>query len=135
MSLKAKTPDTTVRKVRKLVEEHKQIESEPLLLAIMFKPKRNPGDIFLFEVVENFGGGHIDEDRELFEVSFYGTPSFPLRKGQQLRLVLTNPQELEVASREHWPSFEEIRSAVKSRRAQTLFSDPAHSDPEAKLNG
>ena len=39
-----------------LVEEHKQLHDEPLLLAIYYAPKRNPNDVFLFEVVENFGG-------------------------------------------------------------------------------
>jgi len=39
-----------------------------------FEPDRSPGDIFLFEVIDGFGAGNIDEDRKLFEVAYASTP-------------------------------------------------------------
>jgi hypothetical protein len=128
-------PPQVVRQVEHLVDQHRQLADEPLLLAIYFEPERDEGDIFLFEVVDGFGAGQVDEDGKLFEVSYGSTPSFPLPSGQRLRLVLTSPGELQVASRNHWPSLEEIRSAVRDGRAMTLFSEPGRPELEALVNG
>jgi hypothetical protein len=124
-----------LRQVEQLVKEHLALRDEPLLLAIYFEPDRNPGDIFLFEVIEGFGAGRIDEDGKFFEVSYGSTPAFPLSPGQRLHLVLTNPEELEVASRDNWQSLAEIRQSIKDGRATTLFAEPGRPDLEAKLSG
>jgi len=121
--------------VKRLIEEHREIKDEPLLLAVYFEPERDPGDVFLFEVIQGFGADRVHEDRELFEVSYYSTPQFPLGSEQRLHLVLTNPVAFWSAAQEHWPSLEEIRSAVRDGRAKVLFADPAHPELEAKLRG
>jgi hypothetical protein len=123
-----------IQQVERLVEEHRKLQDEPLLLAVFFEPDRNSHDIFLFEVIDGFGAGTIDEDQKLFEVSYASTPSFPMPAGQHLRLIMTNPQEFDAALQERWPSLEEIRQAVKGGRSQVLFSAPARPDLEAKLN-
>lgn len=128
-------PPPFLAQIEQLVKEHLQLRDEPLLLAVYFEPERNPGDIFLFEVIEGFGAGRIDEDGKLFEVAYGSTPSFPLPPGRRLHLVLTSPEELEAASRDKWPSFEEIRRAVRDGRAATLFADPSRPELEGKLNG
>lgn len=133
MSLNAASP--VIHQVEKLVAEHRGLVDEPLLLAICFVPARDPGDTFLFEVVEGFGAGAIDEDRKLFEVTYASTPSFPLAPGQRLHLILTSPEELDVACQEQWPSIEEIRDAMRSGQFITLYSDPSRPDLEGKLHG
>lgn len=111
-----------------LVKQHLALTDEPLLLAIAYKPGREPQDIFLFEVIENFGGGVIDPDRELFEVIFNSTSSFPLSQGQRVHLVLTNPEELKVATHEKWRLLEELRDAIHSNDSDLLYSDPNRTD-------
>jgi hypothetical protein len=126
-------PPEMLDAVKRLIEEHREIKDEPLLLAVYFEPERDPGDLFLFEVVEGFGANRVQEDRELFEVSYYSTPQFPLGSEQRLHLVLTNPVEFEAATQAHWPSLEEVRNAMRDGRAKVLFADPARPDLEAKL--
>lgn len=123
-----------VAEVGRLVEEHRQLTDEPLLMAIYYKPGREPEDIFLFEVIENFGGGAVDPDHQLFEVTYSSTRGFPLEPGQQLHLVLTNPQEYDVAVREHWPIIAELRTAIQAGDFQTLYVDPGRPDLPAKID-
>ena len=124
----------TVQQVERLIDEHKNLRDEPLLLAVLFEPDRHPGDIFLLEVIDGFGSGMIDQDKKLFEVSYSSTASFPLPSGRHLRLVLTSPQEFEIANQEHWASIEEVRHALRAGSAQVLFCAPDRPDLEAMLN-
>lgn len=110
-------------RLKKLVEEHKALKDEPLLLAVYYAPERNPDDIFLFEVIENFGGGSLDEDQTLFEVTYGPTPGFPMAAGQLLHLVMTHPEELAAAVREEWVLAEELRTAFRKNQARVLFAD------------
>ncbi|MGB7160912.1 MAG: hypothetical protein WBD40_22815 [Tepidisphaeraceae bacterium] len=105
-----------------------------MLLAIYYEPNRNPGDIFVFEVIDGFGSDTIDEERKLFEVAYASTPSFQMNAGQKLRLILTNPQELAVACRDEWPLLVELRDAIASGRAVTIYADPARPELEASLH-
>lgn len=114
------------REIQRLVNEHRQMADEPLLLAIYYRPEREPQDIFLFEVIENFGGGAIDPDREMFEVTYNSTSGFPLEPGQRLHLLLTNPKEFETAVRDNWPSLQELRRAIEAGDFRTLHSDSGH---------
>jgi hypothetical protein len=129
------TPQRELPQLRKLVEEHRQLADEPLLLAVYFEPKRNPEDVFLFEIIDGFAGGRVDEERKLFEVSYSGTESFPMMPGKKLHLVLTNPTEFEAACQEDWPSLREIREAVKAGHSETLYVSQGSDSLEAKLNG
>jgi len=121
--------------VERLVEGHRALEAEPLLLAILYAPARNPGDAFVFEVIQNFGSNSIDPDAELFEVSFDPTADFPLPAGQKLRLVLTNPDELRAAVRGHWPLADELRQAMRDGRARVIWADPQHRDLLELIDG
>jgi hypothetical protein len=41
--------------IRRLAEQHRELRDEPLHLAVSYGPKRDPQDIFLFEVVAGAG--------------------------------------------------------------------------------
>lgn len=109
--------------LRRLVAQHREIEDQPLHLALAYQPAaRDPQHIFLFEVI---GGTHWEPNSEgdLFETSFLAASGFPLAPGQELHLILTNERELEVALREHWPLAEEIVAAVRDGDYQVLHLD------------
>lgn len=128
MAIQAPTqfPDL-MGEVQHLVEEHRQLTDEPLLLAIYYKPDRETQDVFLFEVIENFGAGAVNPDRELFEVTYNSTSGFVLEPSQRLHLVLTNPREFETAIQEKWPLLEELRRAIRAGDFRVLYSDSRHS--------
>ena len=110
-------------KVRQLVSDHLKLTDEPLLLAIYYAPDREPGDIFLFELIKGFGAGSVDPDQKLFEVTYGSSGSLRLEPGQELHLVLTNPQELEIAFNDQWETAMEIRSAIKRKRFRVMYED------------
>jgi hypothetical protein len=116
-----------------LVDQHRALRDEPLLLAIYYESPRHPHDIFIFEVIDGFGARAIDPTQNLFEVTYNSTSGFPLPAGRQLRMVLTNPQEFAVAARENWPLLEELRSAIRAGNSLTVYNDPAHPQLEAQL--
>jgi hypothetical protein len=109
--------------IRVLTKQHRELEDEPLHLAISYAPRRNEHDIFLFEVIGGNGGDSVSPDKELFETTFTSTPGFPMDAGQQLHLVLTNQRELDVALSEGWPSVCEIADAVQSNDYKKLYAD------------
>ena len=117
------------REVKQLVQNHLKLEDEPLLLAIYYKPQREMHDIFLFEVIQNFGDGEVDPDRELFEVTYASTTGLPLEKGQYLHLVMTNPKELEVATQENWVMVAELRAAMSAGDCRVLHKDAQYVTP------
>lgn len=110
-------------KVEWLARQHLQIADEPLLLAIYFAPEREPQDIFVFEVIEHFGADSVDPDQNLFEITYASGLTFPLSEDQQLHLVLTNPNELEIAFRDGWPLAKEIRDAVNRGAYRVVYED------------
>src|SRR5713101_3347145 len=81
--------------IRELTEKHRQLEDEPLHLAISYGPPRDRQDIFLFEVIG--GQESISPDRDLFEATFESAPGLPTGLPRRLHLVLTNPSELKQA--------------------------------------
>ena len=109
--------------IRRLTEQHRELEDEPLHLAISYDPGHNEQDIFLFEVVGRFASGQINPDNDFFEAEYLSTPEFPLASGAKLHLVLTSPEELLVAIERNWPLAAEIRRAVQRGDFQELFSD------------
>lgn len=109
--------------VRDLTKQHRELEDEPLHLAICYSPKRDRQDIFLLEAIGGNCGDSISSDQELFETTFASSPSFPMAAGQQLHLILTNRPELEVALSEGWPSVLEVVDAIQSNDYQKLYSD------------
>ena len=65
--------------IRELTSQHRELEDEPLHLAISYAPKRDPQDIFLFEVVGGNGSGIVSTEHELFEITFASAPVFRWR--------------------------------------------------------
>jgi hypothetical protein len=110
--------------VQKLVEQHRKLRDEHLHLAVYFSPPNRPKqDIYLFEVIHDFGGGHIDPDKKLFSFGYGSTPGFPLPAGVSLRMVLTNPDELKTAIEENWKRVGELRKARNAKRAIVIYAD------------
>jgi hypothetical protein len=111
------------KRIRGLAEQHRELKDEPLHLAIAYDPGRDEHDVFLFELLGNFGGNDVSPDAELFEASFEGSQSFPMKRGQRLHLVLSNPEELRVALERRWKLAEELRGAVKRGDYEVLYED------------
>ncbi len=109
--------------IRRLAEQHRELVDEPLHLAIAYHPAlRDQQHIFLFEVVGG-PGESINPERDLFEVVYETTPAFPMGPNEQLHLVLTNPQELEVALREGWYLAVEVVNAIQARDYEVVYKD------------
>ena len=102
---------------------HREIEDEPLQLALIYRADGDSANLSLFEVHDNFGRNEVDEDRQFFEFGFGPATSLPLADIQKVRLILTNPVELRVALDEGWPSALEVRDAVRRGDFEALFAD------------
>jgi hypothetical protein len=120
--------------LQQLVATHRELQDEPLLLAVHYVPSRNPNDVFLFEVVDGFGANRVTDEQDLFEVGFPSDLLFPVQATGQLRLILTNPVEFDVANRDHWAKLEELRQAVLAGRSTVVYADPDWQDWESRLN-
>jgi hypothetical protein len=111
------------RQIRELTEQHREFRDEPLHLALAYQPGRESQDIFILEIIGNFGGNEVAFDAQLFEVTFESTPSFTMEPGQKLHLVLSNPKEFRAALDQRWPTAEEILEAVRRGYFEVLHSD------------
>ena len=110
--------------VRDLVDQHRKLKNEYLHLAVYFAPpRRGKRDIFLFEVIENFGGNAIDPNEKLFEFGYGSTPGFRLPAGASLRMVLTNPAEFHHAIQHNWKGVQELRAAQEADHAIVIYAD------------
>jgi hypothetical protein len=109
--------------IRRLTEQHRELEDEPLHLAVSYLPaKRDQHHIFLFEVIGT-AEESLNPERDLFEVTFATTPGFPMEHDEQLHLILTNPRELKTAVRDGWPLANEIVNAIRARDYEVLYKD------------
>ena len=109
--------------IRRLTDEHRELTDEPLHLAIAYlSASRNQQDIFLLEVVGGFGDG-INPERDLFEATYAASPEFPMDPDRELHLLLTNPNELEIALREGWPLANEVVDAIRAGDYKALYQD------------
>jgi hypothetical protein len=119
--------------IRRLTEQHRELEDEPLHLAISYLPAtRDQQHIFLFEVI---GGPResISPERDLFEVTFAASSGFPMGPNEQLHLILTNPRELDIALRESWPLASEVINALRAGDYKVLHKDKVGQQVLAKL--
>jgi hypothetical protein len=111
--------------IRQLTEQHRQLEDEPLHLALAYLPRRDGLEveqgIFLFEVI----GGAADffGQDDLFETTFAATPDLPSGLEHTLHLILTTPRELEEALENDWPLAAEIADAVRRGDYKVLHED------------
>jgi len=107
--------------LRHLAEQHRELDDEPLHLALTYlPPNRDPQHIFLFEVI---GGGSNAGERDLFETVYEATPAFPMGPQEKLHLVLASVDELDAALREGWPLASEVVSALRNDDYQVLHED------------
>ena len=101
-----------------LVRQHRKLRKERLHLAVyLAPPNRAKRDIYLFEVLDDFGGPHVDPEKKLFTFAYGSTPGFSLPEGARLWMTLTNPAELEIAIKEKWPRLGEIGKARRAGKA------------------
>lgn len=121
--------------IRALAAQHRELEDEPLHLAIAFDPGREPEDVFLFELLGRFGLDEVGRDRELFEVTFPSTTSFPMGGDRRLHLILTNRKELQAALRDGWQTAEELRRAVRRGDYELLYADEIGSAALSLIRG
>ncbi len=122
------------KELRELIKQHKKIRHEPLVWAIYYKPSRRSNDIFLLEILENFGNGKIDPDGELFEITYGYASGVPMDKKQALHLVLTNPAEFRQAAKENWAAFDELKRAVARGEYKIVSPLTVHTDLQRLLN-
>src|SRR5438128_11651738 len=71
--------------IRRLTEQHRELEDEPLHLAISYGPSRDEQDIFLFEVIG--GTESMNPEGDLFEATFLPASGFPLAPGHKRHLI------------------------------------------------
>ena len=107
--------------LRTLTERHRELEDEPLYLALSYASARDQQDIFLLEVIG--GDASISPDGDLFEATFESVPGLATGFDQPLHLVLTNPAELKQAMEEGWPLAKEILAAIRAEDYRTLYKD------------
>ncbi len=109
--------------IRRLTEQHRELEDEPLHLAVSYLPaERDRQHIFLFEVIGT-PEESINSERDLFEATFANTTGFPMAQEEQLHLILTNPLELQVALSQHWPLASEVVNAIRDGDYKVLYQD------------
>jgi hypothetical protein len=119
--------------IRRLAAQHQELEDEPLHLAISYQPgTRVQQDIYLFEVIGGIGAG-TNPDRDLFEVVFEATPEFPMAPRERLHLILTTPEEMEVALRDGWPLAAEVVGAIRAGDYKELHADETGQRALARL--
>jgi hypothetical protein len=109
--------------LRELARKHGELQDEPLHLALLYDPGRETEDVFLFELLGNFGRNEIGEEGELFEVAFGPTDQLPLSAGQHLHLVLSSTREFEFALAQEWKSALEMRDAVRRGDFEILYKN------------
>ena len=77
--------------LRQLTEQHRELEDEPLHLALAYLPERDgqDHDVFLFEVKSSGVAELIGQSGDLFEGAFDAVPGLPTGFDRPLHLILT----------------------------------------------
>lgn len=100
--------------VKRLIEQHRQLKHQTLLLAIYFDRREDPDSVYLLEVISQLGYDEVSDDRELFEMSYGSTEGFPVPVGNCLDIILTSAVELRVAAEEGWASLRPMLAAIEA---------------------
>jgi len=113
-----------LNQVKDLVEQHRELVEEPLLLAIYYAPDRNPEDVFLFEILDNFRGGALDTSGDILEVLYGQTELFVLeQRNAMLHILLSNPDEFCDAAARGTMRMIELREAFGNGKAQIVYDN------------
>lgn len=108
-----------------VVNDHTQLEGEPLLLGIYYASELAPQDDCLFEVIANFGYDEVSDDGRIFQVQFGATANFPIEADGRLRLLLTNPVECEAAIQQEWREIRDLRRAIEAGDFMVMYRNNA----------
>ena len=100
--------------VERLIEQHRQLEGQQLLLAIYFDCYQDPNSVYLLEVISQFGYDEVSDDKELFEMAYGSTDGFQLPPGGRLNIILTNAIELRTAVEQSWASVVPLLTAIEA---------------------
>ena len=100
--------------VERLVEQHRNLEHQTLLLAIYFDRPQKPESVYLLEVIAQLGYDEVSDDQELFEMCYGSTEGFPVPAGSGLSIILTNAVELRTALERKWGSLKPLQTAVEA---------------------
>lgn len=109
--------------ISELVEGHRRIESQPLRLALAYRPADRRDDLVLFEVTQGFGGGRVSHDRDLLKVWVAPSPNFRLEGVNDFYLLLTNPDEFGEALAGKWPQIDDIKRGIDAGESTLLYAD------------
>jgi hypothetical protein len=110
--------------VKALVQQHRKLRNGRLHLAVyLAPPNRAKRDIYLFEVIEGFGAGRVDPDKNLFAFAYGSTPGLPLPEGVRLWMIVTNPTEFGQAIEENWKRVGDLRKARSAGKATVIYAD------------
>ena len=121
--------------VERLIEQHRRLEHQTLLLAIYFARPEDPDSVYLLEVISQLGYDEVSNDNELFEMSYGSTEGFRVPTSSRLNIILTNAVELRVAIEKKWDSLRPLLAAVEAGPEQyrIIFSTSAGDDLVALL--
>ncbi len=98
--------------VERLIEQHRCLEHQTLLLTVYYDRPQDPESVYLLEVISQFGYDEISDDKALFQMAYGSTDGFPLPVGSRLNITLTNTNELSAAVEQGWPSVQPLLAAV-----------------------
>lgn len=118
-----------------LIEEHKEIENQPLHLAIAYRLGDSASELYLLEVSENFGGNRVSDEKLFLKAWVAQPPDFRFHEATEFYLVLTNLAEFSTAISETWSQISELKWSIEKGLAKKLFSDEQGEKLWAQLGG
>ena len=121
------------QQVERLVSQHRQLEHQPLLLALYYAQDSDPQGVYLLEVISQFGYNEVSEDQDMFEIEYNSSPGFLLPAGSRLHILLTNPVELQAAVDQKWSALSPVQQAIRQGRCRVIHEEPAGSEALALL--
>ena len=107
--------------VERLIEQHRQLEHQTLLLALYYGPDDGGDSVYLLEIITPFGYNEISLEQDLFEMQYGSTPGFSVPPGERLSILLTNAVEAEAAVRQQWPAIMPVLDAVRRGNYRVLY--------------
>ncbi len=111
--------------IRQLTEQHRELEDEPLHLALAYLPIRDRKkleEIFLFEVI-GIAADLSGDAGEVLEATFEPVPGLPTGFSQALHLILTTPRGIEKALRNGDALALKVADAVQRGDFKVLHTD------------
>ena len=109
--------------VERLIEQHRQLEHQTLLLAVYFDRPQDPESVYLLEVISPFGYNEVSDDQDLFEMQYGSTQGFPVPPDHCLSILLTNAVEAEAAIRQQWSAIIPVLDAVRRGDYRVLYAE------------